>query len=366
MNKNIWSSISVLVLCTALPGCAFLPIAARVPANPPPIFTENVKEPRKALVPDENDSSKLVTKYFSSDWQQLLNAEHALREDDTEEARKEYLDAGFNVSSQLCTTWLNILISAQRDVEFGQGVTSTLGALTTTLMAAFNAATKEIAGASATFAALGTTYELSKATFLFTPDLSLVKGKIEDAQRDFQSKTTDDAIKSARAAEAAVRAHYGLCSSSKIQELIQTAVIKTSYSIDLPGKLSEIEQSRIEVESVRLNEAITGEALPIPVEALRRLYFATFHPGVLPPDKLQGLEADQFKAIANSPKAKTLLQGIAAIGRFEDDVPRAREWAQKNKAVNATLSPEAFRADFDAQTSQPPAGTPKISIVTRE
>lgn len=271
--------VAPLVMWTALAGCASLPGTQQSGIGP---LYEDVGDERVArLEADRCGSPKAILsprdRFLCADLQAPKSAGSA---DGDRQRLQHYMDEGFAYSDWSCQRWFNALERLRRETEMAQGRFQILGTLTTTSMAIFRSATREIAAASAAFGATDSSYNLAKTTLLLTPSLGKLEAQVIAGREALAAKMrAGESTASYGRMKALLVKYHQTCSTQELQRIVDASLDLARYG---PGQAEAADaevEARIRRHTEAIDAALHGSAAQgqsFPASVAKELYILVF------------------------------------------------------------------------------------------
>ena len=255
-----------------------------------------------------------------------------------DERIKTFVERGINLSNQLCIVWFEALRIEQKKIDHQQGLFVTAASGLTTVFGILNLSTDILTGMAAGTTAGNALFDNYRAAFLFSPDLYLIKDKVNELQKQSVTQLNQTNFESYDDARNALLSHDAICSGQTVEKIINDSARVSEFEFDPPGGPSTkdvLEAGKIAKEIADLIELPGVKDLTI--TQVKQLYIVY----------LGGLDDDTAEELAGSDNPQSLIAGIYGwieTNRLIDD-----EDANKFKMIISALQRVAVLLDLEAE-----------------
>ncbi len=317
-------------------------------------FSPNRVGPAKLLNPQEIFPEKLdEEKAFNGTWTSNKRpsdfGQFYAAEKDAASGRNidNYIRQGISLSDMACKRWFDSLEIAQANTQFWKNNTAIAGGAAATVMGIVEASAKEIAGVAALFAGVNSVFENYQTVFLFTPDMHIVRSKINALRQELAKNIKNNIPSHYPDAKAKLVQYHEYCSGAAIKRLIQEAVVQTAYHFDIDKNVTNADKSIVDTYSKDINRLLSLPASTMDRSALLRRYLLVNHDDLDISDYKKPLDDEWVRLltvdlkssdIANYTRALSLLESIGEKYNFEKSANQLSSLMNNSKKITEELS----------------------------
>ena len=255
-----------------------------------------------------------------------------------------FVERGIALSNQLCIAWFEALRAEQRKIDNYQGVFVTAASGLTTMFGILNLSTDLLTGAAAGTTAGNALFDNYRAAFLFSPDLILIKEKVDELRTQSVTQLTQTNFESYEQARDALLSHDAICSGQTVERIINDSARISEFKFDPPGGPSGEDMKEVGA----LAKDIAGLiGLPVVKDLtttqLNQLYTVYFY--------FAGLSDEQIKGFLKESLISDLYKKIEADRKISGTADNFKEIISKLQRIgnilNLQADAEQARLDFE-------------------